>query len=156
MGSRRGYLMRQKFFAYILTVLFLSSLMGCSAIGPSVIKMYDDNKGRNEIAILRVDKSKGLSINACDNLPIKRGAKYILLKPGRHEVWFSIYGQTLLETYVMTNKKYVDVLGGHTYILKSKGGGIFFVGDKWFPEVFDVTDDVKLHVDSLPSEENIK
>ena len=144
--------MNGRFFYYPIAVIFLSSLIGCAALGPSVIKTYDDVAERSQIAILRVDKSKGLSIDGCDKLFIKRGAKYILLKPGRHEVWFSIYGQTLFESYTMTNKKYVDVVGGHTYILKSKGGGIFFIGDKWFPEVIDVTDDVKLHVETLPEE----
>ncbi|MFA5060645.1 MAG: hypothetical protein WC676_08490 [Candidatus Omnitrophota bacterium] len=148
--------MNRTIINFSLTFMLLLSLSGCAAIGPSVIKTYDNAAERNQVAILRVDKSKGLRIDGCDSVPIQRGAKYILLKPGRHEVFFSISGQTLFETYWMKNKKYLDAVAGHTYILKSKGGGIFLVGDKWFPEVFDVTDDVNLHVGTLPREENIK
>lgn len=141
----------------IFWTLFLSIMVsGCAPLGPSVVKTYEESAGRNQVAILRVDKSKGLSIDGCDKLLLQRGAKYILLKPGRHEIFFSISGQTLFETYWMRNKKYMDVVGGHTYILKSKGGGILVVGDKWFPEVFDVTDDPKLHIEIIPREENIK
>lgn len=148
-----GCAMRNSLSALLLGLVLLS---GCAAIGPSVIKTYDDVAQRNQVAILRVDKSKGLNVNGCDDLPIQRGAKYLLLKPGRHEVWFSINGQTLFEVYSMSNKKYVDVEAGHTYILKSKGGGIIFVGDEWFPELIDVTDDAKLHVEMMLREENIK
>jgi len=102
-------------------------------VGPSIIRTYDDAYARNQIAILRVEQKMGLSVTACDGLSVPRSARHILLKPGRHEIWFSISGQTLLETYNMTNRIYVDAEAGHTYILKSKGGGILFVGDKWFP-----------------------
>lgn len=143
--------MKRKVF-HISVVSFLSLLIGCASVGPSVIKTYNDVSERSQVAILRADKSKGLSIIGCDGLSISRGARYILLKPGRHEVWFRISGQTLFETYWMTNKKYLDATAGHTYILKSKGGGIFVVGDKWFPEVVDVTDDMTLHVQTMPQE----
>jgi len=46
----------------------------------------------------------------------------------------------------MRNKKYIDVQAGHTYLLKSKGSGLFVVGDKWFPELLDVTSDPDLNV----------
>ena len=136
----------------ILVAILLSTIIGCAPLGPSIIKTYQETKNRGEIAIIRADESKGLAIIRCDGANIKRGAKYILLNPGRHEVWFSISGQTLLETYWMTNKLYVDVAAGHTYILKSKGGGIFAVGDKWFPESIDVTEDYKFHLQAIPVE----
>lgn len=144
--------MIKKLPVYLFATLFLSLLTGCAAVGPSVIKTYDDSNERNQIAILRVDQKAGLIINGCDNKPIPRSARYILLQPGRHEIFFSIYGQTLFEVYTMNNKKYLDAVAGHTYILKSKGGGILVVGDKWFPEVIDVTDDTNLHVQTLPQE----
>ena len=127
-------------------------MVGCASVGPSVIKTYNDVSERSQIAILRADQSRELTIIGCDGLSIPRSAHYLLLKPGRHDVWFKIRGQTLFEYYTMTNKKYLDAIAGHTYILKSKGGGIFFVGDKWFPEVFDVTDDINLHVQTIPQE----
>lgn len=137
----------------VLLITFLLSLAtGCASVGPSVITTYDDVSERSQVAILRVEQKMGLTVTACDGLSVPRSARYILLKPGRHEVWFQIFGQTLLETYTMTNKKYLDAEAGHTYILKSKGGGLFVVGDKWFPEVIDVTDDAKLHVLTLPQE----
>ena len=134
----------------ILATILLPTLIGCASLGPSIIKTYQETRDRSEIAIIRADASRGLAIIRCDGANIKRGAKYILLNPGRHEVWFSLHGQTLLEIYQMTNKMYVDVVAGHTYILKSKGGGIFVVGDKWFPEIIDVTDDPKLHLQAIP------
>ncbi len=141
--------MKKIFWISILALL----VAGCAAVGPSVIKTYnDDISERSQIAILRADKSKGLSIIGCDGLSISHGARYILLQPGRHEVWFFISGQTLFQGYTMTNKKYLDAEAGHTYILKSKGGGIFLIGDKWFPEVIDVTDDPMLHLKDVPEE----
>lgn len=142
--------MRKEMFFCVFGVLFL--LIGCACVGPSIIQTYTDTSDRSQIAILRVEQRMGLTVTACDGLPVPRSARYVLLKPGRHEVWFMISGQTLMETYTMTNKKYLDVATGHTYILKSKGGGIFLVGDKWFPEVIDVTDDINLHVQALPRE----
>lgn len=142
----------KRILLYLLGVLFLSSLIGCATVGPSVIKTYNDFNERSKIAILRVDQKMGLTVIACDGLSISRSARYILLKPGKHEVWFSISGQTLFEIYSMTNKKYLEAVAGHTYILKSKGGGILFIGDKWFPEVIDVTDDMNLHVNALPQD----
>lgn len=139
-------------FSGFFVIGSLLSLIGCAAVGPSVIRTYDDMNERNQIAILRVEQKMGLSVTACDGLNVPRSTRYVLLKPRRHEVWFSISGQTLFEVYTMTNKKYLDAEAGHTYILKSKGGGILFVGDKWFPEVIDVTNDANLHVQALPQE----
>ncbi len=142
--------MTKKFFPYILSGLCL--LIGCASVGPSVIQTYPDTSERNKIAILRVEQKMGLTVTACDGQAVPRSARYVLLKSGRHEVWFSISGQTLLESYYMNNKKYLDAEAGHTYILKSKAGGIFFIGDDWFPEVVDVTNDIKLHVATVPQE----
>ena len=122
-----------RIFSGVFVIGSLLSLAGCAVVGPSIIRTYDDAYARNQIAILRVEQKMGLSVTACDVLSVPRSARHILLKPGRHEIWFSISGQTLLETYNMTNRIYVDAEAGHTYILKSKGGGILFVGDKWFP-----------------------
>ena len=140
-------------FISLFSILF--PLIGCAPLGPSVIKTYNDNVERSQIAIFRVDKSKGLRIVGCDNQFLKRGAKYILLKPGPHEILYSVYGPTIFKYYSLMNKKYLNVIGGHTYILKPKGGDMFFVGDKRFPEIFDVTDDSALHVEIIPLEENI-
>lgn len=154
-GNKWRKVTNKNVFLNIFSILIFMSLSGC-ATGPSIVKMYENNDNdRNQIAILRVDKTRGLSITGCDGKIIQRGAKYILLEPGRHTVNFMIVGQTLLEMYTITNKKYIDVEAGHTYILKSKGGGFFLVGDKWFPEVIDVTNDPKLNVSILP-EENIR
>lgn len=144
--------MIKKIPLYFFGVLFLLLLAGCATLGPSVVKTYNDSSERNQIAILRVDQKARLTVFGCDGNPVPRSARYILLQPGRHEILFSISGQTLFEVYRMTNKKYLDAIAGHTYILKSKGGGIFVVGDKWFPEVIDVTDDMNLHVQTLPQE----
>ncbi len=143
--------MKKVLTRFILATIFLSTVTGCASLGPSIIKTYQETRGRSEIAIIRADESKGLTITRCDGVIIKYGAKYILLNPGRHELWFSIFGQTLFESYHMTNKTYVDVVAGHTYILKSKRG-VFFVGNKWFPEILDVTNDSKLHLQTIPME----
>lgn len=129
------------------------SCIGCAALGPSVVKFAPDGTERSKLAILRADASKGLTIIACDEVVIQRGAKYLLLEPGRHEVWFYISGQTLFSYYEMRNKIYLEAEPGRTYILTSKKGGILMVGDDWFPEVVDVTDDAKLHVAQIPQEE---
>ncbi len=134
--------------------LFL--LIGCASIGPSVIKTYSDVSDRSQIAILILEQRMGLTVTACDGKFISRRARYVLLQPGRHELWFSIAGHNLLLGYSMDNKKYLDVVGGHTYILKSKGTGLFAIGDKWYPEVFDVTNDSKLHIENLPEESEKK
>lgn len=128
--------MNKKQLIFVWLVLIISlSLSGCVTVGPSVIKTYNDFNGRSQIAILRVDQKAGLTVIACDDLAVPRSVRYILLQPGRHEVLFNISGQNLLEIYRMTNKKYLDVIAGHTYILKSKGGGIFSVGISGFPRL---------------------
>ncbi len=144
--------MNRRIFSYAFAVLFLSSLMGCASVGPSVVKTYNNDFERGKIAILRADKSKPISIIGCDGIPIYNGARYILLEPGRHEIWFNISGQTLFIYYRMSNKKYLDVIAGHTYILKTKLGKLFDVGDKWFPEAVDVTNDINLHLQEIPQE----
>lgn len=138
--------------------LLLLSLSGCAAVGPSIIKTYNDLNERDKIAILRVDQnfnllqSSNLIVRSCDGMAIPHSVRYVLLKPGKHEIWFDIYGQTIVENFQMTNKKYLDAVAGHTYILKPRGGGgMLFVGDR-FPEFADVTDDAKLHVQTLPQE----
>lgn len=148
--------MTKKLLLKLLLPAIILLLSGCATVGPSIIRTYNDAYGRESIAILRTDQKAGLTILSCDNSAIPRSARYILLQPGRHEVWFSISGQTILEIYTITNKKYIDVSAGHTYILKSKGGGIFVVGNNWFPEVIDVTDDPSLHIQDLPQEPQSK
>jgi len=141
--------MNKKIF---LMSLLLLSLVGCAAVGPMIIKTYDNDSERNQIAILRVEQKSSLIITVCDGLSIPRSARYVLLQPGRHEVWFMLSTSSFLESYTITNKKYLDVVAGHTYILKSKGGGLFVLGDKWFPETVDVTDDINLHIQAIPKE----
>jgi len=146
--------MFKKIFFYLIMFLFLSSMVGCAASGPLIIKTYGkdvDESDRNKIAILR-NEQRRLCITGCDNIAVPRSARYILLQPGRHEVWFFLSTSSFLENYDITNKKYIDVVGGRTYILKSKGGGLLVLGDKWFPELFDVTDDINLHVPNIPQE----
>lgn len=137
-------------------LIFLSILVGwlsgCASVGPIVVTTYDKDIERSKIAILRADKSKSIFITGCDGISIYKGTRYILLEPGRHEIWFSISGQTLFISYSMTNKKYLDAVAGHTYILKTTLGKLFDVGDKWFPEVIDVTDDANLHLQEIPQE----
>ena len=140
----------------VLATILLSIAIGCASVRPSIIKTYQETKSRGEVSILRLDASKGLTVMRCNDIPVQYGVKYILLTPGRHELWFNIYGSTLLVHYHMTNKMYADVIAGHTYILKSKGGGIMFVGNKWFPELIDVTDDPKLHLQTIPEEKSKK
>lgn len=142
--------MKIRMAVWMFISIFL--ITGCASVGPVIIKTYSNDSERSRIAILRVEQKMGLTVTACDGFSVPSSARYVLLQSGRHEVWFSISGQTLLEAYRMTNRKYLDAAAGHTYILKSKGGGIFFVGDKWFPEVIDVTNDINLHVQDLPKE----
>lgn len=138
------------FVILIALLVFLSSC--ASTNGPNVVKTYKNDIVRSEIAILRLDQNRSLRVLACDGIAIPKTVRYLLVKPGRHELIFSISGQTLVEVYKMTNKKFLEAVGGHTYILQSETG-FFSIGDKWFPEVVDVTDDSKLHLKELPSSE---
>jgi len=138
-----------------LIVIFLIGILlvsGCASVGPSVIKTYDGINDRSQIAVLRVEQKMSLTVLACDGKPVPKSARYVLLQPGRHEVLFKISGQNLLMVYNMTNKKYFDAMAGHTYILKSKGTGFFAMGDKWYPEVLDITNNTNLHVQDIPQE----
>jgi hypothetical protein len=134
-------------FSFITLVVLLVSC--ASTNGPRVVKAYDNALDRGEIAIIRLDQKMSLRVLACDGISIAKTVRYLLVRPGRHELIFSISGQTLVEVYEMTNKKFIEAVGGHTYILRSETG-MFSVGDKWFPEVVDVTDDPNLHVKVLP------
>ncbi|MDP2906011.1 MAG: hypothetical protein Q8O22_06915 [Candidatus Omnitrophota bacterium] len=142
--------MRKNIAFFFASCCCLFLLIGCAGAGPSVIKNYSEARDRSQIAVLIVKQKMSLTVTACDGKYIPRSARYVLLQPGRHEVWFHISGQNLLMYYNMTNKKYLDAIGGHTYMLKSKGAGFFVVGDKWFPEVIDVTNDSKFHVANIP------
>ena len=134
-------------------LLVLSILvMGCATKGPNVVQTYTTPLIRNEIAVLKLEQRSTFKIVACDDKLVYSNSKYILLKPGRHEIWFDVWGQTLVASYSMRNKKYLDAKAGHTYVLRSKGIGIFVEGDKWFPEVVDLTDS-KQHVSYLPTED---
>lgn len=125
-------------------------VIGCASVsGPTVIKTYDQVSPRSQIAILRV-KGEGLRVIGLDGQTVPSGAQYVLLQPGRHQVWFTMWGQTILTTYRMTNKKYLDARPGRTYILKAEGGGLF--ADRGFPDAVDVTGDPKLHVPNIPQE----
>ena len=128
-------------------------MSGCATTrGPSIVKTYDKDLDRSDKAIFRQTQKMSLTITECDGITVPRTVRYLLLQPGRHELIFSISGQTLISVYEMRNKKYLDAVGGHTYILQSETGW-FSVGDKWFPEVVDVTDNPNLHVTALPSDE---
>ena len=138
---------------YVVLFVLLVILSGCATTrGPSIVKTYDKILDRSDIAIVRLTQKMSLTITACDGITVPRTVRYLLLQPGRHELIFSISGQTLISVYEMRNKKYLDAVGGHTYILQSETGW-FSVGDKWFPEVVDVTDNPNLHVTALPSDE---
>jgi hypothetical protein len=141
------------FFNFIVLVGLLISCAGTN--GPRVVQTYDNALDRNEIAIVRLEQKMSLRVLACDGIAVPKTVRYLLVRPGRHELIFSISGQTIVEVYQMTNKKYLDAIGGHTYILRSETG-IFSIGNKWFPEVVDVTDDPKLHVTDLPLDEEQK
>jgi hypothetical protein len=132
--------------------LVILSFTGCITIpeGAVFIKMYPDNLSRNDIAILSLQQKLGFYIFKCDGMPIYKNTQYVLLKPGRHKIWFRIQGQNLLQEYWITNKKYMDAVGGHTYIIKTKGVGLFVVGDKWYPEIIDVSNDPQLSVKKIP------
>ncbi len=132
---------QELFIIVILSVIFSSC---ASTKGPHVVQTYDNDLDRNEIAIVRLEQKMSLRVLACDGMAIPKTVRYLLVRSGRHELIFSISGQTLIEVYQMTNKKFLDAIGGHTYILRSETG-LFSIGDKWFPVVVDVTDDPKLH-----------
>ena len=139
-------------FAFIF--ISISLFIGCTAgKGPSIIKTYENVIDRNDVGIVRLNQKMSLRILACDNIVVPRTAHYLLVQPGHHELIFSISGQTLFSVYGMTNKKYLDAVGGHTYILRSETGW-FSVGDKWYPEVIDVSNDPKLHIVALPKDED--
>jgi hypothetical protein len=141
-------------FQKLVVTFMIVALMSCANIkGPTVVKVYDQSFSRNEIAVVRLAQKSSFRILQCDGITVPMSIRYLLVRPGRHELTFSISGATLLgSVYEMHNKKFLDVEGGHTYILKSETG-LFFVGDKWFPEVVDVTDNQSLHVSSIPVEE---
>jgi len=137
-----------------ISLMFISVLFICGCVtipeGAVAIKIYPDNLGRNQVAVLRLQQKLGFYIFRCDGMPVYRNTQYVILKPGRHEIWFRIQGQNLLEEYWITNKKYMDAIGGHTYIIRTKGAGLFVVGDQWYPEVIDVSNDPKMNVITIP------
>jgi len=136
----------------VIIVPIIAILSGCATTGPSIIKTYDSEIERSQIAVVRLEQKMSLRVLSCDGIAVPRSARYLLVKPGHHELVFTISGQTLVEVYRMTNKKFLEAVGGHTYMLKSETGW-FSIGDKWFPIVIDVTDDPKLHVKELSSAE---
>ncbi|MBF0388102.1 MAG: hypothetical protein HQL20_09670 [Candidatus Omnitrophica bacterium] len=144
---KKGVVMRN-----VLILIGIIFLNGCAAVGPSVIQTYSNESERNQIAILKAQQTREMTIQAADDLLIPASARYVLLQPGRHKINFMTQPQSLMVSYRITNKVYLDAVAGHTYILKSKGAGVFLLGDKWFPEVVDVTDDLSQHVSTIPKE----
>ncbi len=139
----------KKFLIMLVGICFVC---GCVTIphGPVAIKMYADNFRRNDVAILRLQQRFGFYIFKCDGLPIFSNTQFVLIKPGRHDIWFRMQGMNLTQEYWYTNRKYMDAIGGHTYIIKTKGSGLFVVGNKWYPDVIDVTNDPKMNITVLP------
>ena len=139
----------RKVQSIIICILFIA-LSGCATTtGPVIISNYDKPMKREDIAIVMLTQKRSLRILACDGIAVPGTVRYLMLLPGRHELIFSIKGQTIVEVYEMRNKKYFNATEGHTYILKSETG-ILSIGDKWFPDVVDVTDNPELHVRTLP------
>lgn len=135
---------------FILALVIV--LDGCASTrGPALVQVYDGNAARNQIAIIRLDQKASVRILYCDGVPVSRTVRYLLVKPGRHELVFSVSGQTLFELHNISGKKYLEATGGSTYVLKSETGWLS-VGDKWFPEVIDATNDAALHVKEIPLE----
>jgi len=139
--------MRNLFLFALISLIFI----GCAPSGPSAISIDTISSQRSQVAILRVQQRMGFFILGCDKQRVYKNTKFVVLQPGRHLVYFEIQGQNILETYYMRNKKYIDVQAGHTYLLKTKGTGLFVVGDKWFPELFDVTIDPDLNITTIPT-----
>jgi hypothetical protein len=94
-----------------LLYLFVLSMMvgGCVTIpqGPAVIKIYHDNLSRNDVAILRLQQILGFYVFKCDGMPVYSNTQFVLLKPGRHEIWFRMQGMNLTQEYWYTNRKYM-------------------------------------------------
>jgi len=142
--------MLNRFKNLLLLIVLTSVLSSCASVsGPSVIKTYEGDKTRDEIAILRLKQKMKLQITYVDDFPVTKKAKYILLEPGRHEVGFSYSGTTLFVNVYGNNKKYLEAIAGKTYILKNKIAFLSFDPDT-YPDVLDVTEDEELHVNYVP------
>lgn len=141
--------MLNQFRKLLLLIVLTSVLSSCASVGPSVIKTYDNTYERDKIAILRLKQKAKLRVTYCDNIPVPKSARYLLLEPGRHEIGFSTSGQTLLVTYWGNSKKYMEAEAGKTYILKSNVH-FFSMETGSLPDVIDVTNDEKLHVSHIP------
>lgn len=132
----------------VLSIMLTMTFASC-ATGPSVFKGYEGHNTRDQIAIVNLDVPSSPTIIECDGRPV-RGARYLLLQPGRHELRFAMIVRTLLVTHGVKGNKYLEAAPGHTYVLQSE---TFAVDDNWFPEVIDVTGDAELHVKDLPVED---